>query len=289
MLEAEVALVGSVLFASHSLSRVQKECILFALSATRSNAYCFALHYQTLNLLGVPEPRLDQIAANYQQLDLSTANKALLKFALKLGLNGASFSREDVEEALSLGLSDESLLEAVLSTALSSFLCTLAIGLRAPPDFNHRIVPSLREEGGKQRAQRSSSGPYLPVLERSPEDFVAFFREEFGLIPNAFRAQTLRPDVLDAEADFIQVILVSQTSLTQIQKYCISLAVSVAHQNVYWVGFHAGMLEKLGMPANEVDQIITDHRASDLWRATPCCWIALSSLQCSIRNLANSI
>jgi hypothetical protein len=60
---------------------------------------------------------------------------------------------------------------------------------------NHTSPPKAAYVG-------ETGGPYLRAVERNPESFPPFaiFLERFGFIPNLFRAQTVRPDVLEAEA-----------------------------------------------------------------------------------------
>jgi hypothetical protein len=50
-------------------------------------------------------------------------------FALKLGSEPASLHRGDIEALRANGLTDEQILEVVLMTALTNFLCTLSAGL----------------------------------------------------------------------------------------------------------------------------------------------------------------
>lgn len=103
---------------------------------------------------------------------------------------------------------DESILEAVLVSALTCFLCTLSVGLGPGPDFEPRkllsttITPppgatfeSLAPHDPHTSGQK---GPYLRTVNRSPETFApfAFSQKSHGFIPNFFRAQTLRSDVL---------------------------------------------------------------------------------------------
>src|SRR5271169_4470465 len=90
LIDAEAALVSSIIFRDRSLTRAQRECILLAVSAARGNPYCFSLHYQMLKVLGLSEQRLDRIVGGYQQADLAPVNKALLRFALKLATQAPS-------------------------------------------------------------------------------------------------------------------------------------------------------------------------------------------------------
>ena len=224
VIEAEAALISAILFTDQALSRAQKECMLLALAAANDNAYCFNLHYQTLKLLGATERRLDRILADYQQADLAPTTTALLNLTQKLGTNEHSFSRTDLREASSQGLSDDCLVEAILTTALSRFLCVLSTGVEAASDFAPRTIPpsvhapSVRNDSPPVAGDES--GFYLHAPELKPGDFApfAFLQEQFGSVPNVFRAQTLRPAVLEAEACAIRCVLVPEDALTRAQK-----------------------------------------------------------------------
>jgi RNA polymerase sigma-70 factor (ECF subfamily) len=234
VIEAEAALISSILFTDHALARAQKECILLALAAANDNPYCSSLHYQTLKLLGATEQRLDRIVADYQQADLAPTNTAVLKLTLKLGTSEDSFSRQDVCEARSRGLTDECLLEAILTAALSRLLCVLSTGVGAVSDFASREVPpavyALSVCSDVSPTAGEKLGLYLDAPELKPGDFApfAFLRDQFGSVPNVFRAQTLRPDVLEAEACAIRSVLVPEDALTRARKERILLGGSQA-------------------------------------------------------------
>ena len=270
VIEAEAAIVATVLLKEEALARIQKECVLMTLAAVHRNTYCVTAHCQMLQSLGVPEQQLDRILSGYRQADLSTADVALLNFALKLGRNGPSISREDVTRALTLGWTDESLLEAILVTALTNFLCTLSTGLGVVPDFEPKQIPTAGPAPSlgahSPHVAEESSGPYLRAIELSPDDFApfAFLRAKFGFVPNIFRAQTLRPDVLEAEAGLIRAVLLTEDILTRVQKECILLVISAANLNTYCVAVHCEMLRAMGVPTDDSDQIAVDHHQTRL-------------------------
>jgi RNA polymerase sigma-70 factor, ECF subfamily len=270
VIEAEAGIAAAVLLKEQALSRIQKECMLLALAAAHRNTYCVTAHYQMLRLLGVPERQLDRIITDYRQADLSPADTALLDLALKLGKHGPWVSRDDVTGPFALGFTDESMLEAVLITGLTNFLCTLATGLGATPDFEPMQIPTTgpAPSPGAHSPQmgKESSGPYLKAVERSSDDFVpfAFFREKFGFIPNIFRAQTLRPDVLEAESGVIRAVLLTEDLLTRVQKESILLVISAANLNTYCVAVHCEMLRAMGVSAEDSDQIAVDHHQAPL-------------------------
>src|SRR5487761_107181 len=272
VIEAEASLEPTILVKEAALSRVQKEQILLTIAAAQRNTYCIAAHSTLLRSLEVPETRLVDLLSDYHHAGLPAAEVALLDFALKLTHRARSVNWEDIDALRQYGFDDESILETVLVTAQGPYLCTLSTGLGPEPDFELRklawppvtalqraafqsVVPQDPHVSGKK-------GPYLRTVYQSPKTFAPFMllQESHGFIPNFFRAQTLRPDVLEAEADAIGRILLPEDILTRVQKECILLAVSAVNLNSYCVAIHCNMLRGLGMPLEEGDQIAVNHR-----------------------------
>jgi RNA polymerase sigma-70 factor, ECF subfamily len=270
-IDAGAGISRVVLLEEGALSRTRKESILLAVAAANRNTYCVAEHHRTLHSLGVPDRQLDQIVIDHHKAGLSALDTALLDFALKLARNAPWVSGEDIARLRRHELNDESILEAILTTALTNFLCTLSAGLGPSPDFEPRAIPHSSE--CPLRDARSyvggTSGPYLRTVELSPETFppFAFFVERFGWIPNIFRAQTLRPDVIEAEASAVRNVLIPEDFLSHVQKECILLVVSAANLNTYCVAAHCEMLRAMGVSTAESDQIAADHRQADLSEA----------------------
>lgn len=269
VIEAEAQIADAVLLAPGALTRVQKETILLTLAARHRNSYCVAAHRHFLRELGVPADRVDTLARNYHDADLPAADVALLDFALTLGSRPDATTRGDIEALRRHALNDEQILEAILMTALTNFLCTLANGLDVAPDF--APAPTLLSSESPMTAISASSppareGPYLRAVARDANDFppFAFFQERFGFIPNIFRAQTLRPDVVEAEAFTVGAVLLTDDILSRVRKEYILLAISAANLNTYCVAVHCELLRNLGIPADASDQIAVDHHYSDL-------------------------
>jgi hypothetical protein len=108
------------------------------------------------------------------------------------------------------------------------------VGLGPFPDFEPTAIPpssSVSPPAGGAYVG-GTGGPYLHTVERSPESFpaFAFFLKGYGFIPNLFRAQTLRADVLEAEAAAVREILQPEDIYSRSQKECI-LVGSAAAQN----------------------------------------------------------
>src|SRR5271166_6073001 len=272
LLEAEAGLAATILFQDRALSRRQKERLLLILAAGNRNAYCATLHYQMLSLLGESEERLDQLLSDYRQADLPAADVALLDFAARLCVNGASISREDVTRIKSQGWVDQPILESVLVSAWANFISSLSIGVGAAPDFEpvplpaaaHFDAPTHRTGPGMDRG-----GPYLEAPDLRAEAFVpfAFFRESFGFIPNVFRVQISLPNVIEAEAEAIRLVLLTDDHLTRLQKERILLVVSAANRNTYFVAVHSEILGTLGISPDDADKIAVEHRRAGLAEA----------------------
>ncbi len=270
VIEAEAQIAGTVLLKQAGLTRVQKERILLSIAADKRNIYCATAHAEFLRRLGEPEDRVGQIARDHRQAELGAADEALLDFALKLARDPTTVGRADHETLRGRGFPDEQILEATVMAGLTNFLCGLATGLGATPDFEpltlSRTSSAFSEATGGFTPER---GPYLPTIERRPDEFppFAFFKEKFGFVPNIFRAQTLRPDVVEAEAQVVGTILLTDDVLSRKEKEYILLVISAANLNTYCVAVHCEMLRALGIPEEQSDQIAVDHHQADLSEA----------------------
>jgi RNA polymerase sigma-70 factor, ECF subfamily len=270
LLDAEAAIVTSVLATEKALSRIQKEQIILAVAAAARNTYCATMQYQTLSLLGIREQQIQQIISDHRNADLSAADTALLDVAIKLGGYGLPISRKDVDGSFAHACTDEALLETVLITAWTKFLCTVSTGLGSAPDFEPVDIPSsgpflvMGAANGDEVAQ--SSGPYLPAAHSGLDGFpgFSFFHEQFGFVPNIFRAQASRPDLVIAETEAIRTIVFAEPALTRLQKQHTLLIVFAANRNSYWVGVLYNLLGSAGISIDELDQIAVDHNRAHL-------------------------
>jgi RNA polymerase sigma-70 factor, ECF subfamily len=279
VIEAQAKLEGAVRLQEGAIPRLQKERILLSIAVDRQDAYCIAVDRKVLSSLGASEDQIDSLLSDQRNADLSAADLACLQFCLKLARHAPSVSAEDIEALRARGLNDEAIFEAVVTTALAAYRCTLSVGLGPEPDFAWRKPPATRivplhEEAPRNplphvHAAAQRKGPYVPAPYLSAKTFAPFgvVQKSHGFIPNFFRAQTLRPDLLEAELEAVERILVPEDLLTRVQKECILLAVSAANLNSYCVAMHCNLLRGLGMPSEDGDQIAVDYRESSLREA----------------------
>jgi RNA polymerase sigma-70 factor (ECF subfamily) len=276
LIEAQAKLESAVRFQGGEISRVQKERILLSIAADRHDTYCVALDSKVLSSLGMSKRQIDDILNDYHHAGLSAPDLTSLQFCLKLSRYAPSMCSQDVEALRACGFEDESILEAVVVTAMAVYRCTLSLGLGPVPDFGpQKLAPtriaSLRDVALHIPSPRiheaaRNKGPYVPAPYLSSKTFgpFAIVQKSHGFIPNFFRAQTLRPDLLEAELEAVDRILLPEDVLTRVQKECILLAVSAANLNSYCVAMHCNLLRGLGMPSEEGDQIAVDHHESNL-------------------------
>jgi uncharacterized peroxidase-related enzyme len=92
----------------------------------------------------------------------------------------------------------------------------------------------------------------------------AEIKSTFGFIPNFFRAQTMRKDLIEAEVNLVDTVLVKEGALTRQQKEYIFLVCSGANLSTYCVTAHCEMVRMLGIAGPEPEQIAIDHTATRL-------------------------
>src|SRR4051812_21287804 len=92
----------------------------------------------------------------------------------------------------------------------------------------------------------------------------AGFRQHFGFLPSLYCAQRAHPQLLEIEASVAVCLFSPDTILTRVQKDLLILAVAASVRNVYWVTLQAQTLSLLGVPEDQVDQIIRNHHDANL-------------------------
>ena len=102
-----------------------------------------------------------------------------------------------------------------------------------------------------------------PLTETNYPPF-AEIKNTFGFIPNFFRAQSMRTDLIESELSLTDTILVKDGALTRQQKEYIFLVCSARNLSTYCVTAHCEIVRILGIAGPEPEQIALDHTATDL-------------------------
>ena len=251
-IEAEQRLIDTVLVRQGRLSRNQKDAILNGVATVRGSDYCRALFGHSL--AAVPDH-----------------SSALLDFSLKLAKHGPWVSESDLLRLKSSGFDEKAVLEAIVTTGIGVMFCTVADGLRPLLDTELRSpAPAELLNVPEPLDWPKPSGAHLSLSSDSSSDSgtdsraYVVLREQFGFVPNLYRLQNAFPELLDAEVRLLESVLFTEGGLNRIQKECIVLAVSAANLNTYCATLHSQVLSILGIPLEESDRIVEDHRHSSI-------------------------
>jgi len=255
-IEAEQRLIDTVLVRQDGLSRNRKDAILNAVATVRGGDYCRALFGHSLAT--VPDH-----------------SSALLDFSLKLATHGPWVSGSDLLGLKSSGFDEKAVLEAIVTTGIGVMLCTVADGLRplldpelrsaAPAELLNVPEPvEWPKPSGAHLSLSSDSSPDSGSDSGTDSRACGVLREQFGFVPNLYRLQNALPELLDAEVRLLESVLFNEGGLNRVQKECILLAVSAANLNTYCATLHSQVLSILGIPLEESDRIVEDHRTSAL-------------------------
>ena len=101
-------------------------------------------------------------------------------------------------------------------------------------------------------------------LDENDYPTLKLLKADYGFIPNFFRAQTLRPDLIDAEAQLVDAILLIEGALPRRQKEYVFLVCSAANLSTYCVTAHCEIIRMLKIEGPEPEQIALDYTVTDL-------------------------
>src|SRR5712692_3357438 len=107
----------------------------------------------------------------------------------------------------------------------------------------------------------------VPPDEQASATF-KLINDSFGFIPNFFRAQTMRSDLIDTEVQLMGAILLKEGALTRQQKEYVFLVSSASNLSTYCVTAHCEIVRMLGIQGPEPEQIAVDHTSTNLPPAT---------------------
>lgn len=89
-------------------------------------------------------------------------------------------------------------------------------------------------------------------------------RETFGFLPNFFRDQTLRPDLIETEMNLIGSIMVKPGALERRHKEYVFLVTSAANLSTYCVTAHCEIVRMLHIEGPEPELVAIDHMHADI-------------------------
>ncbi|MBI3404194.1 MAG: peroxidase-related enzyme [Acidobacteria bacterium] len=123
------------IMADAALPRKIKEQIAVVISGLNTSSYCVAMHLEKLKSFGIEKTLGRKLATNYPAAAVDDNVKALFRLAEKLTQHPENYSKQDVDEVLKAGWSQEAVLETVLAVSLFNMYNRISIGLGLIPEF----------------------------------------------------------------------------------------------------------------------------------------------------------
>ena len=130
----------------------------------------------------------------------------------------------------------------------------------------------------------------MSYLREIPHDEISFplfgqIKKAFGFIPNFYRAQTLRTDLVEAEAQLLHTALIKDGALPRKEKEYVFLVCAAASLNTYCVTAHCEIVRMLKIDGPEPEEIALDHNATNLPMRTK----ALLNFALRLNNTAHEV
>jgi uncharacterized peroxidase-related enzyme len=103
-----------------------------------------------------------------------------------------------------------------------------------------------------------------PQLDEQAFEPFAQIKKDYGFVPNFWKAQTSRVDLIEAQMVFVKGILIEEKALSRRQKEYIVLVCSAANLSTYCVTAHCEIIRMLGVSGPHPEEVALDHEHADL-------------------------
>ena len=130
---SHLALYLDILYKPGGLTREQREMIAIVVSRENHCGECIAYHVQALSVIVGDGQLPEGIAKDQRDLDLSDIDHALLDYAAKLTHHPQSELPRETERLQKLGVSDDDIMLARLTTSYFNLINRIARELGAAP------------------------------------------------------------------------------------------------------------------------------------------------------------
>ena len=116
------------------LTKAEREMIVVATSGANHCQYCVVAHGAILRIRAKDPLIADKLSTNYRQANISSRQKAMLDFAMKVSRQSAELNQADRETAKTAGLSDEDLWDIASIAAFFAMSNRLASASEMKPN-----------------------------------------------------------------------------------------------------------------------------------------------------------
>jgi len=127
----------TIMLRDSGLSKAEKEMIVVATSSNNNCLYCVVAHGAILRVYAKDSLLADQIATNYRKADISSRQKAMLDFAIKVADAAHEISPEDFEVLKGYGFSEDDIWDIAAITSFFGLSNRMAnfVGIRPNKEF----------------------------------------------------------------------------------------------------------------------------------------------------------
>jgi uncharacterized peroxidase-related enzyme len=130
----------SIMFSQSPLTRAEREMIAVVVSSSNGCSYCVKHHGDALNHYWKDQDKVNLLAEDFSEIELSEKHKKLCEYARELTINPDIFEKTDfVKKLKSTGLNDREILDATLVIAYFNFVNRMVLSLGV----------KLEKEGGQ--------------------------------------------------------------------------------------------------------------------------------------------
>jgi uncharacterized peroxidase-related enzyme len=142
-----IALYDAIMTEASGLTKAEREMIAVAVSAQNHCFYCLTSHGAVLRIRAKDEVLADTIAANYRAASLTPRQRAMLDLAVKITIDSASVSDQDIAALRNHGFSDEDIMDIIQTAALFNYSNRVASALDLRPNREyHSMARGNRDE-----------------------------------------------------------------------------------------------------------------------------------------------
>jgi uncharacterized peroxidase-related enzyme len=119
------------------LTKAEREMIVVATSAANQCHYCVIAHGAILRIRAKNPMLADQIAVNYRKADITSRQRAMLDFAMKVSRDAEAVSERDLADVSGQGFSDDDIWDITAIAAFFALSNRLAnvTGMRPNDEF----------------------------------------------------------------------------------------------------------------------------------------------------------
>ena len=130
----------AVIEGESGLSKAEKEMIIVATSAARSCVYCVVAHGAILRIRAKDPHIADLVATNYRQAPITTPQRLMLDYAVKLSLTPEEVNEADHETLREAGFDVEDIWDISSVTAMFAMSNRLAHAMALQPNHEFYLM-----------------------------------------------------------------------------------------------------------------------------------------------------